>query len=50
MAVKLTGQIVYYIDGEGNLCSAQSFIDDEGRTDTKESVIEEAVVEQESSN
>ena len=50
MAIKLTGQIVYYIDDEGNLCSAQSYVDDKGYTDTKESVIEESVAEPESSN
>ena len=50
MVIKYTGQVVYYIDDEGNLCSAQSFIDDEGRTDTKKTVVEESVAEPEASN
>ena len=45
MAIKYTGDVVYYIDDDGNLCAAQSFVDEKGRTDTKEEIIEEAVAE-----
>lgn len=43
MAIKYTGDVVYYIDDDGNLRSAQSFVDEKGRTGTKEEIVEESV-------